>query len=183
MDKQNVKSRMDKSIASLQGQLLGLRAGRVTPALVNKVAIEVYGSKMSLNQLANIGVTTDGRTIVVDTWDKSVTGDVLKSLQAADLGANPVSDGGLIRLPFPPLSEERRNDLVKLIEKYGEEAKISIRNIRRDEIASEKKAEKDGDISEDELRKNQGVIQDITDEFVAKIDDIVKAKCKDILDS
>ena len=183
MDKESVKTRMEKSLSSLQEQLLGLRAGRVTPTLVNKVVIEAYGSKMPLNQLANIGVTPDGRTIVVDPWDKSVTGDVLKSLQAANLGANPISDGGLIRLPFPPLSEERRNDLVKLIEKYGEEAKISVRNIRRDEISSEKKAEKDGDISEDELRKNQGIIQDITDEFVGKIDNIVNAKRKDILES
>ncbi len=183
MDKNKIKTRMEKTLSSLQEQLMGLRAGNVTPSLVNKVVVDAYGSKMPLNQLANIGATADGKTIMVDPWDKTVLKDIMKALQSANLGANPISDGALIRLPFPPLSAERRNELVKMVEKFGEEGKISIRNIRRDEITAEKKLEKDGEISEDDLKKNQSVIQDITDEYTKKIDSVITAKKKDILDS
>ena len=183
MDKKEIQNRMGKTLSSLQDQLLGLRAGNVTPALVNKVVVDAYGSKMPLNQLANIGASPDGKTIIVDPWDKTVLKDIVKALQAENLGANPISDGTLIRLAFPPLSTERRNELVKLVEKYGEESKISVRNIRRDEINNEKKAEKDGDISEDDLKKNQSVIQEITDEFTKNIESVITSKKKDILES
>ncbi|HOO97700.1 MAG TPA: ribosome recycling factor [Caldisericia bacterium] len=182
MDKNEIKSRMDKTLSSLQEHLLGLRAGRVSPAIVSKVVVEAYGSQMAVPQLANVAAP-DGRTLVIEPWDKSVLSEIVKALQAANLGANPISDGNLIRMPFPPLSQERRKELVKLVDKTGEDSKVAIRNIRRDFVASEKKAEKDGDISEDELKKSEGIIQEVTDEYTKKIDDVISAKKREILES
>ena len=172
---------MEKTIQSLQQNFVGLRAGRVTPAVVGKVTIDAYGSQMPLPQVANVGCP-DGRTVIVEPWDKGLIKEVVTALQKANLGANPVSDGNLIKLPFPPLSQERRQELAKMVKKYAEDAKVAIRNIRRDLIEEVKKAEKNKEISEDEKFKKEDDISKTADKFTKEIDKLTATKEKEILE-
>ena len=181
MDTKMIEQKMDKTIQSLQQNFVGLRAGRVTPAIVGKVTVEAYGSQMPLPQVANVGCP-DGRTVIIEPWDKGLIKEVVTSLQKANLGANPVSDGNLIKLPFPPLSQERRQELAKIVKKYGEEAKVAIRNIRRDLIEETKKAEKNKEISEDEKFKREDEISKVAEKFTKDIDKLTAAKEKEILE-
>lgn len=178
--KKHADERMDKAIGALRRDLATLRAGRATPALLDRIQVEYYGSMTPLNQLANIN-TPDSRTLLVQPWDKSSLGAIEKAIQKSDLGITPSNDGSMIRLGIPPLTEERRSELVKMTKKFGEEAKVAIRNIRRDANDDIKKLEKT-DISEDESRRHQDDIQKATDRFIAEVDKVLAAKEKEIME-
>ncbi|WP_010269474.1 ribosome recycling factor [Paenibacillus senegalensis] len=176
--KKNAEDRMEKAIAALQKELASLRAGRATPALLDRVLVEYYGTMTPVNQLANI-TTPDARSLYIQPWDKSSIGAIEKAIMKSELGLTPSNDGSAIRIVLPALTEERRADLVKMTRKYGEEAKVAIRNIRRDANDEIKKREKT-DISEDESRRHQDDIQKLTDKYVAEVDKILAVKEKDI---
>ena len=179
--KKNAEERMDKAIAALRRDLAALRAGRATPALLDRIQVEYYGAMTPLNQMA--GVTTpDSRTLLIQPWDKSVIGAIEKAILKSELGLNPANDGIVIRIVIPALTEERRGDLVKMTRRSGEEAKVAIRNIRRDANEDVKKLEKTDGISEDETRRHQEEIQKLTDRFTAEIDKILGEKEKEIME-
>lgn len=178
--KKNAEERMEKAIASLKKELSGLRAGRATPALLDRVQVEYYGAMTPVNQLANINVA-DSRTLMIQPWDKSSIGAIEKAILKSDLGLTPANDGLAIRLALPALTQERRAELVKMTKKYGEEAKVAIRNIRRDANDDIKKLEKD-QISEDESKRHQEDVQKLTDRFVAEVDKVLAAKEKEIME-
>lgn len=173
---------MEKSVESLQQELSGFRTGRATPNLLDVVHVDAYGSKMKINQLGNITVP-DSHLIVIDLWDKSLIGAVEKAIMASPLGVTPSNDGRLIRIPIPPLSEERRKELIKVAHKMAEEARVAIRNIRRHTLEVLKKEEKDGKITEDDFHRFSEEVQKLTDKQIEKIEQILKAKEKDIIES
>ncbi len=177
----DTEERMQKSIEAMKKDFIGIRTGRASPALLDTIKVNAYGQEMAIKQVATISVP-EPRMIVIQPWDKSVIGEIEKAIQKSDLGINPVNDGKLIRLVFPPLTEERRKDLVKLVKKRAEEAKISIRNIRRDAIEYLKELEKEGEISEDDQHRGQDQIQKITDKFTKEIDRILSIKEKEIME-
>lgn len=178
--KKDAEERMEKAIGALRRDLSTLRAGRATPALLDRIQVEYYGTLTPVNQLANIN-TPDTRTLLLQPWDKSSVAAIEKAIMKSDLGLTPSNDGSTIRLTIPPLTEERRSELVKLTKKYGEEAKIAIRNIRRDANDDIKKLEKTT-ISEDESRRHQDDIQKSTDRFVAEVEKVLAAKEKEIME-
>nr|WP_221626909.1 ribosome recycling factor [Cohnella lubricantis] len=171
---------MEKALGALKRDLSTLRAGRATPAILDRVQAEYYGAMTPVNQLGSI-TTPDSRTLIIQPWDKSALAAIEKAILKSDVGLTPANDGSIIRLVVPPLTEERRQDLVKSTKKYGEEAKVAIRNIRRDANDDIKKLEK-GDISEDESRRHQEDVQKLTDRFVAEVDKILAAKEKEIME-
>ncbi|MGC9329408.1 MAG: ribosome recycling factor [Candidatus Hinthialibacter sp.] len=171
---------MEEALDSIRRELAQLRTGRATPALVDGIIIDAYGAKTPLKQMANISIP-EARLIVIQPWDKNVLPEIEKAIQKSDLGINPSSDGKLIRLSIPPLTEERRRDLVKLAKKIGEEGKVRIRRLRRDSIESLKTSEKKGDIPEDESKKMQDEVQKLTDKYSQKIDDTLKDKENEIM--
>ena len=173
-------SRMQKSIDSLRGELAKVRTGRAHPSLLEHIVVDYYGSDTPLNQVANIGVE-DARTLTVTPWEKPMVQAVEKAIMKSDLGLNPNTAGSVIRIPMPQLTEERRRDLVKVVKHEGENAKVAIRNIRRDANSDFKMFEKEKEISEDEERKGQEDIQKITDKYVKEIDDIVSVKETDLM--
>jgi len=178
--KKNAEERMDKAIAALRRDLATLRAGRATPAMLDRILVDYYGAPTPVNQLATINAP-DVRTLVIQPWDKSVLGEIEKAIMKSELGLTPANDGSIIRLSVPPLTEERRTDLVKQTKKFGEEAKVAIRNVRRDANDDIKKLEK-GELSEDESRRHQEDIQKLTDRFIAEVDRIIAAKEKEIME-
>ncbi|MGG3306332.1 ribosome recycling factor [Paenibacillus lautus] len=178
--KKNAEERMEKAILSLKRDLATLRAGRAAPALLDRISVEYYGAPTPLNQLANIS-TPDSRTLMIQPWDKSSLADIEKAIMKSDVGLTPANDGNQIRLVVPALTEERRTELVKMTKKFGEEAKVAIRNIRRDANDDIKKLEKT-DISEDESRRHQEDIQKATDKFIAEVDKVLVAKEKEIME-
>jgi ribosome recycling factor len=178
---QDAKTRMEKAIAQLKKELATLRAGRATPSLLDKVHVEYYGALTPINQVAGI-TAPEPRLLVVQPWDKGSLADIERAILKSELGLNPNNDGTIIRIAIPPLTEERRAELVKMAKKYGEEAKVAIRNIRRDANDSIKKIEKDGSISEDESRRHQESIQKITDDQISSIDGIINEKEKEIME-
>jgi ribosome recycling factor len=179
--KKDSTHRMDLAVESLRGELAKLRTGKATPALLDGISIEYYGSKMQLKQVANVSAP-EPRLLVIQPWEKTLLGEIEKTILKSDLGLNPTNDGIVIRIPIPQLTEERRQTLVKVAKKIGEEGKVAIRNIRRDANEKIKKAEKDHKISEDDSRKGQDQIQKITDDYTKKIDEILTHKEKDILE-
>ncbi|QQK81942.1 ribosome recycling factor [Salicibibacter cibi] len=179
--KKDMKNRMEKTVDSLNRELATLRAGRANPAILDRVAVNYYGMETPLNQLAGITVP-EGRLLVVSPFDKSAIADIEKAIQKADLGLTPNNDGQVIRITIPALTEERRKELGKLVRKYAEDARVSIRNIRRDINDQVKKQEKNGDIAEDESRRAQEEIQKITDEHIKTIDQAADEKEKDIME-
>ncbi|MDQ1913342.1 ribosome recycling factor [Paenibacillus sp. GD4] len=178
--KKNAEERMDKAIGSLKKELASLRAGRATPALLDRVQVEYYGAMTPVNQLANIN-TPDSRTLMIQPWDKGSVAAIEKAIMKSDLGLTPSNDGSSIRIVIPALTEERRAELVKMTKKFGEEAKVAIRNIRRDANDDIKKLEKTG-ISEDESRRHQEDIQKFTDKFIGEVDKVLAAKEKEIME-
>jgi ribosome recycling factor len=172
--------RMQKSIESLKGELSKVRTGRAHPSLLEHIVVDYYGNDTPLNQVANIGVE-DARTLTVTPWEKPMVQAVEKAIMKSDLGLNPNSAGSVIRIPMPQLTEERRRDLVKVVRHEGENAKVAIRNIRRDANSDFKSLEKEKDISEDVERNAQDDIQKITDTCVKQIDDIVAEKEVDLM--
>ncbi len=178
--KSDTKMRMEKTLESLKNDFGGLRAGRAHASLLDGIMVEAYGSMTPLAQVGTISVP-DARTLSISVWDKSLAKSVDKALRESDLGLNPASDGQLIRIPIPPLSEERRKELVKIASKYAEQNKVAIRNIRRDGLDGIKKLKKDNLISEDEEKRFEAEIQKLTDESIKKIDEALASKEKDIL--
>ncbi|WJH33290.1 ribosome recycling factor [Paenibacillus aurantius] len=178
--KLDAEERMEKAMGALKRDLASLRAGRATPALLDRVQVEYYGAMTPVNQLANVN-TPDPRTLLIQPWDKSSLAAIEKAILKSDLGLNPSNDGSMIRIVIPALTEERRSDLVKMTRKSGEEAKVAVRNIRRDANDEIKKLEKTG-ISEDESRRHQDDIQKMTDKYIAEVDKILTAKEKEIME-
>ncbi|MFH1224027.1 MAG: ribosome recycling factor [Pseudomonadota bacterium] len=174
------KDKMEKVNTNLKQELSRLRTGRATPALLDGIRVEYYGSLTPLNQVANISVP-DPKLIVVQPWDQSAIAAIEKAIIKSDLGLNPQSDGKIIRVPIPALTDERRKDLVKLVKKLGEDSKVTIRNIRRQANDTLKAKEKDKSVSEDESRKGQEHVQKFTDEYISQIDKILEAKEKEIM--
>lgn len=177
----NTKEKMKKAIQAYTRELASIRAGRASASLLDRVMVEYYGAPTPVNQLAGIS-TPEARLLVIQPYDKTILGDIEKAILKSDLGLNPSNDGSIIRLAIPQLTEERRKELVKVIKKESEEAKIAIRNIRRDGNDELKKLEKNGEITEDELRGYSDDIQKVTDEHIAKIDQITKDKEKEIME-
>lgn len=171
--------KMELSIEVLGKDLAGIRAGRASTALLEPVKVEAYGSMMPLNQLASVSVP-DARTLSVNVWDKGMVKAVEKAIRDCGANLNPAVDGQVIRVPIPPLSEERRQELSKLAAKYAEEAKIAIRNIRRDAMDTIKQLEKDGEIGEDEMHKLSDAAQELTTEFSKIVDNALAARQKEI---
>lgn len=178
---ENTKDKMEKAVASLSRELASVRAGRASANLLDKISVDYYGAPTPVNQLASISVP-EARMLVIQPYDKSVLGDIEKAILKSDLGLTPSNDGSIIRLSIPALTEERRKELVKLVKKYAEEAKVAVRNIRRDGNDDLKKLEKNGDITEDELRNNTDNVQKLTDEYIVKVDNVAKDKEKEIME-
>lgn len=175
-----LEKRMDGALASLKTEFSGLRTGRASVHLLDTVHVTAYGASMPLNQVASVSAP-EARMLAVSVWDKSMVGAVDKAIREANLGLNPVVDGQTLRLPIPPLSEERRKDLVKLAGKFAEAAKIAVRNVRRDGNDQLKAAEKKGDINEDQLKVKSADVQKLTDKMVQAVDDLLKAKEQEIM--
>ncbi len=178
--KNDAKARMDKSLEALNLEFSGLRAGRAHVSLLDNIMVDAYGSLTPLNAVASVTVL-DARCLSVSVWDRSMAKSVEKAIMESDLGLNPMNDGQLIRVPIPPLSEERRKELSKVASKYAESSKIAIRNIRRDGMDAIKKLKKDGAISEDDEKRYENEVQKLTDDAVKKVDDALAQKEKDIL--
>ena len=175
----DLRKRMESSSQSVKSEISGIRAGRASPGMLDSIKIEAYGQKMSINQIGNI-TTPDPRTINVEVWDASNVSLVDKSLRESNLGINPILEGNLIRLPLPQLTEERRDEYLKVIGKIVESAKVAIRNIRRDGIEKVKSSEKEKNISQDESKRFQNDIESMTSEFIKIIDEAHKHKEEDL---
>jgi ribosome recycling factor len=175
----DAKDKMKKAIAHLENELVKVRAGKASPAMLESITVEYYGSKVPLAQVANIN-TTDARSLVIQPWEKKMIDVIEKAIFAANIGLTPINNGEVIRINIPPLTEERRLSLVKQVKHEGEIAKVSVRNIRRDIIEEIKKLQKDG-ISEDEIKDAEDEIQRITDNYIKKIDNILLQKESDIM--
>ena len=172
--------KMQKSIDALKKELIRVRTGRASPALLDTVQVEYYGSKVPVNQVANV-TTPDPKTIQIVPWEANIISAIEKSILAANLGFTPQNDGKVIRIPMPMLTEERRKEMVKTVKKMGEDTKISVRNFRREANDRFKKAEKDKELSEDEVKSQLSIVQKKTDEKVADVDQLIEAKEKEIL--
>ncbi len=177
----NARERMEKAIAALERDFAKLRTGRATTSLVEDITVDYYGTPTPVNQLASVAVP-DSRTITIQPCDKGAFAGVEKAILKSDLGLNPVNDGKILRIAIPPLTEERRKELGKVARKYTEEAKVAVRNVRRDANETLKKQEKNKEVSEDDSRKAQDEIQKLTDSFVTKCDDLYAAKEKEIME-
>jgi len=180
MDYTNLKDKMEKAINAYSERLAEVRAGRANPAILNKVKIDYYGTPTPISQVAGISVP-EARLIVIQPWDASVLKEIEKAILAADIGINPNNDGKVIRLAFPELNEERRKEIVKDIKKMAEEAKIVVRNARRDGIDEAKSKQKDGEMTEDELKQAENEIQKMTDKSIEEIDSILDKKEKEVM--
>ncbi|ABO66480.1 MULTISPECIES: ribosome recycling factor [Geobacillus] len=178
---QQAKEKMDKAVQAFSRELATVRAGRANAGLLEKVTVDYYGVATPINQLATISVP-EARMLVIQPYDKSVIKEMEKAILASDLGVTPSNDGSVIRLVIPPLTEERRRELAKLVKKYSEEAKVAVRNIRRDANDELKKLEKNSEITEDELRSYTDEVQKLTDSHIAKIDAITKEKEKEVME-
>lgn len=179
-DKKDLERRMDGALNSLSTEFSGLRTGRASVNLLDSIQVPAYGSTVPLSQVASVTVT-ETRMLSVNVWDKTVVGGVDRAIRESGLGLNPVMDGTTLRIPIPPLNEERRAELTKVAGKYGESARVAVRNVRRDGMDALKKLEKDGEISEDRQRNLSDEVQKLTDQFVAKVDDALKAKEAEIM--
>lgn len=180
MDYSQIKDKMDKTVENLKVKFSEVRAGRANPAILNKVRIDYYGTPTPINQVAGVSVP-EARMIVIQPWDISILKEIEKAILASDIGINPNNDGKVIRLTFPELTEERRKELVKDIKKMAEEAKVGVRNSRRDGIDLAKKSQKDGEMTEDELKQAENKIQEMTDKAINEIDKIFSLKETEIL--
>jgi ribosome recycling factor len=174
------RDRMDKTVLALKEEFVSLRTGRASAGLLEQVMVEAYGSTVPINQVAAISVP-EPRSLTVSVWDKGVVINVEKAIRAAGLGLNPVVEGQNLRVPVPPLTEERRRDLAKLAGKYAEQQKIAVRNVRRDAIDELKKAEKDSVITEDELKRMSDEVQGFTDAAIKRVDELLKTKEQEIM--
>ncbi len=175
------KEKMEKTLSALQYEYASIRAGRANVAILEKVSVDYYGVPTPVEQMAAVSVP-DARTLLIQPWDKSTLKAIEKAILASDIGINPQNDGTSIRLNFPPLTEERRKELVKGVSKYAEEAKVAVRSIRRDSIDKLKAAKKSGELTEDDLKSEEKKMQDLTDIYCKKVDEIAAAKDKEIME-
>jgi ribosome recycling factor len=178
--KKTMEAKMDQSIEALKNNLSKIRTGRANPALLDAIHVEYYGSMVPLSQVANVSLL-DARTISVQPWEKGMGAKIEKAIRESDLGLNPASMGDLIRVPMPPMSEERRKEMTKLVRTEGENAKIAVRNLRRDANEAVKKLVKDKQASEDDQKRSEADIQKLTDKHVATIDQLVAAKEQEVM--
>ena len=178
--KNNLGTKMDQSIGAFKNTLTKIRTGRANPALLDSVHVDYYGSMVPLSQVANVALI-DSRTISVQPWEKGMGAKIEKAIRESDLGLNPASMGDLIRVPMPPMSEERRKEMTKLARTEGENSKIAIRNLRRDANEGVKKLVKDKEASEDDQKRSEADVQKLTDKFIAEVDALVVSKEQDIL--
>lgn len=177
----DARQRMDKTIEAFRNEIAKIRTGKATTALLDGIRVDYYGTPSPLNQVGNVSVL-DAHTISITPWDKNMVQVIDKAILASDLGLNPISDGTNIKIPIPPLTEERRKELVKLVKKFGEDSKVALRNIRRDANDHLKKIEKEKKMTEDELKEAEKETQKLTDEHITKIDELIKHKEKEIME-
>lgn len=173
--------KMDKTLEVLAGDFAAVRAGRASASLLDRISVEYYGQETPINQVGSI-TSPDPRTLVIEPWDKSLLKLIEKAIQVSDLGINPQNDGRIIRLVFPQLTEERRKDLAKQVKKYSEEAKVAMRNIRRDGMDYVKKLKKNSEITEDDQKKAEKDLQDLTDKYIKKVDEACAVKEKELME-
>ena len=181
LDTKDYEVKMNKSLASYKENLSTIRAGRATPDVLKKIEVDYYGSPTAIASIAEIKVT-DARTLTITAWDKSAMKGIEKAILTSDLGINPQNDGSCIRLSFPPMTEERRRELSKQIAKMGEDSKVAIRNIRRDANDKVKAMKKDSEMTEDEAKQSDKLVQDLTDKFIKEIDAVTASKTKEIME-
>ncbi len=179
--KQDARTRMHKSIEAFQAELSKIRTGRAHPSLLNHVHVDYYGSEVPIGQAANITVE-DARTLAVTPWDKSMVAVIEKAILTSDLGLNPSTAGNVIRVPMPPLTEERRKELVRVVRELAENARVAVRNIRRDANHDLKDLAKDKDISEDDEHRGQDLVQKVTDEAIEEVDSLLQHKEKELME-
>jgi ribosome recycling factor len=177
----NCEDRMKKSVATLESDYLALRTGRASAAIFDKVRVDYYGQETPLNQVASISVP-EARLVVIQPWDKSLLSAIEKAIQKSDLGLNPSNDGKLLRINFPPLTQDRRKELAKQSKTLAENTRVAVRNIRRDGMDAIKKLQKDATISEDEQKEGETKLQKMTDSYIAKINDVQAGKEKEIME-
>lgn len=177
----DAKVRMDKSIETLRSELAKIRTGKATTVLLDSIKVDYYGNLVPLNQVGNVSVL-DAHTLAITPWEKQMVQIIDKAILEANLGLNPISDGTNLKIPIPPLNEERRKELVKLVRKFGEETKVAIRNVRRDAIDHLKREEKEKKMTEDQLHDAEKEVQKLTDDHIKLIDDILKHKEKEIME-
>ena len=175
------EEKMSASVNHLVHELAAIRAGRANPQILDKITVDYYGTPTALNQVGNIS-SPEPRMLVIAPWEAKMIGPIEKAIQTSDLGINPQNDGRVIRLVFPQLTEERRKDLTKQVRKYAEDAKVAVRNIRRDAVDYVKKAQKKGELTEDDQKKAEKDIQDLTDKHVKKIDEMCAKKEKELME-
>ena len=180
VDFKDFERRMGKALEHVQEEFDAVRAGRANPKVLDRITVEYYGSETALNGVATIS-SPDARTLVISPWDTKLLKDIQKAIQISDLGINPQNDGRVIRLVFPQLTEERRKDLVKQVKKYAEDAKVAMRNIRRDGMDYVKKLKKNSEITEDDQKKAEKDLQDMLDKMIKKVDDVTAAKEKELM--
>ena len=176
-----LRRKNETTLATLRRELGGVRTGRASISLLDGITVEYYGTPTPLNQVATL-LVPEPRLIVIQPWDASLLKEIEKAIMRSDLGLTPVNDGRIIRVPIPPLTEERRKQLVKLVKKMAEDSKVAIRNVRREAIEQIRRREKEGELTEDELRKAQEEIQKITDEYISKVDELLAVKEREILE-
>ncbi len=181
LDTKVYEEKMKKTIASYQDNLSTIRAGRANPDVLKKITVDYYGAPSAISSIAEVKVT-DARTITITAWDKSIMKGIEKAILTSDLGINPQNDGSCIRLSFPPMTEDRRRELSKQIAKMGEEAKVAIRNIRRDANDKVKADKKNSIMTEDEAKASDKLVQDLTDKYIKEIDNVTAAKTKEIME-
>ncbi len=174
------ENKMQKAIQATQAELASVRTGRANPQILDRITIDYYGAPTPLKQMANVSAP-DGQTLLIQPYDKSILGEIEKAIAKSDLGLTPNNDGSNIRLSIPPLTEERRKELVKLVKKYGEEGKVAIRNIRRDATDAIKKMEKDENLPEDEVKRQLDEVQKLTDKYTGQLEKIIADKEQEIL--
>ena len=180
VDFKDYARRMDKALDHLEEEFGAVRAGRANPKVLDRITVEYYGSETPLNGVATIS-SPDARTLIIQPWDSKLLKDIQKAIQTSDLGINPQNAGRVIRLTFPMLTEDRRKELVKQIKKYAEEAKVAMRNIRRDGMDYVKKLKKNSDITEDDQKKAEKDLQDLLDKMIKKVDDALAVKEKELM--
>jgi ribosome recycling factor len=178
---QTAEKHMKATVEKAEAELATIRTGKAAPSLLDSIRVDYYGSKVPLKQIANVGVP-DPKLITVQPWEKQFVGEIVKAIQTSNLGLNPQSDGAFIRIPVPPLTEERRKELAKAVKHLIEESKVAVRNVRRDAIDKVKKLEKDHQISEDDSHRHQKEIQDLTDKSIAELEKVLAAKEKEIME-
>ncbi len=181
MEYNELEEKMQKAVDYLCEELAAIRAGRANPAILNKVTVEYYGVQTPLNQIGAISVP-EARQILITPWDRSLLGQIIKAIQVAELGVNPINDGNSVRLTFPELNEERRRQIVKDVKALGEDAKIAIRNLRRDGIDDAKALKNSGEMTEDELKSAEEKIQKITDKYTDKVEKVIENKEKEVME-